>query len=283
MKIMVTGAAGQLGRALIASAPPSANIIPTTRDSLDLADPSAVSRAVSEIRPDIVVNAGAYVAVDRAESEESLAYAINAGAVEVLAGILRETGGRLVQVSTDFVFSGDSPRAWQPGDLRAPLSAYGRSKAAGEDAAGEDAIIMRTAWVHGAGGANFVTTMLRLMRERDEVRVVCDQIGAPTWTGTLARAIWGLVERDAVGTWHWSDAGVASWYDFALAIQEEALVLGLLDRAVPVVPIQTSEYPTPATRPAFSLLDSSATRQALGFRAIHWRETLRQHLREVTA
>ncbi|MGN3975558.1 dTDP-4-dehydrorhamnose reductase [Tsuneonella sp. SYSU-LHT278] len=281
MKILVTGAAGQLGRALLASAPRDAEVIPATRDMFDLADRSAIARALADVRPDVVVNAGAYVAVDRAESEEALANAVNAGAVEAMAEALARTGGRLVQVSTDFVFDGDSPRAWMPGDPRNPISAYGRSKAAGEVAAGDRAIVVRTAWVHGAGGANFVTTMLRLMRERDEVRVVCDQIGAPTWTGGLAQAIWGLVERDAVDTWHWSDAGVASWYDFALAIQEEALALGVLDRAVPVNPIPTSEFPTPAARPAFSLLDSSETRSFLGLQAVHWRENLRRHLREV--
>lgn len=280
MKILVTGAAGQLGRALLASAPAGHEVVGATRDSFDLADPAAVRAALHEIAPDLVINAAAHVEVDRAESEEDLAHAVNAGAVAAIAGALADSGARLVQVSTDFVFDGASSRAYRPGDLRSPLSAYGRTKAAGEDAAGSGAIVVRTAWVHGAGGANFVNTMLRLMATRDEVRVVADQIGTPTWTGDLARAIWGLAALGRPGAWHWTDAGVASWYDFAVAIQEEAHAIGLLDREIPVVPIPTSAYPTPAPRPAFSLLDSAETRAALGWEPVHWRTNLRLMLKE---
>lgn len=280
MKVLVTGAAGQLGRALMASVPEGWSATGATRDSFDLADAGAVRGAIHSMRPDLVVNAAAHVAVDRAESEEALARAINADAVAAMASALAETGGRLVQVSTDFVFDGSRPRAWQPGDTRGPLSVYGRTKAAGEDAAGADALIVRTSWVYAAGGGNFVRTMLRLMRERDEVRVVSDQIGAPTWASGLADVIWALAARGARGIYHHSDAGVASWYDFAVAIQEEALAIGLLDRAVPVIPIPTADYPVPAARPAFSLLDSSATRALLGDRPPHWRVNLRRMLAE---
>lgn len=283
MKVLVTGAAGQLGRALLASAPAGHEVVGATRDSFDLADPAAVRAALHEIAPDLVINTAAHVAVDRAESEEDLAHAVNAGAVAAIAGALADSGARLVQVSTDFVFDGTSSRAYRPSDPRGPLSAYGRTKAAGEDAAGSGAIVVRTAWVHGAGGANFVNTMLRLMATRDEVRVVADQIGAPTWTGDLARAIWGLAALGTPGAWHWTDAGTASWYDFAVAIQEEALALGMIARAVPIVPIPTSDYPTPAQRPAFSLLDSRATREALGLPAVHWRANLRRMLAEQRA
>jgi dTDP-4-dehydrorhamnose reductase len=230
-----------------------------------------------------VFNAAAYTAVDKAESEEELARAINGGAVAAMVSALEETGGRLLHVSTDFVFDGTSPGAYQPGDLRNPLSAYGRSKAAGEVALRERDLLVRTAWVYAAGGANFVRTMLRLMRERDEVRVVADQIGAPTWAAGLARTLWRLVEAEASGIFHHCDAGVASWYDFAVAIQEEALAIGLLTREVPVRPIATSDFPTPARRPPFSLLDSAATRALLGHEAVHWRVNLRCMLLEEKA
>lgn len=283
MKVLVTGAGGQLGRALVATAPEGVSIEAVDVADLDLADADGVRAAILSRRPDLVMNAAAYTAVDKAESEEALARRINAEAVAALARALAETGGRLVHVSTDFVFDGTSPRAYRPDDARNPVSAYGRTKAAGEDAAGDATLIVRTAWVYTAGGANFVRTMLRLMREKDRIGVVADQIGAPTWAPGLAKVLWGLVRQRATGTWHHSDAGVASWYDFAVAIQEEALAIGLLDRAIPVVPIATADYPTPARRPAFSLLDSSATRAALGDGHVHWRANLRRMLIEEQA
>jgi dTDP-4-dehydrorhamnose reductase len=228
----------------------------------------------------VLVNAAAYTAVDRAEGEEELAFAVNARAVGAMAAAVSAIGGHLVHVSTDFVFDGGSAAAYLPDDARNPLSAYGRSKAAGEDAAGPGASVLRTAWVYGAGGANFVSTMLRLMRSLPQVRVVADQIGAPTWTRGLADVAWGLALRRAPGTYHHCDAGVASWYDFAVAVQEEALSVGLLEAGVPVVPITTADYPTPARRPAFSLLDSRATRELLGTEAVHWRVNLRRMLAE---
>lgn len=283
MKVLVTGGAGQLGRALQTNAPAGVDLTAIDLADLDLTDFAAVHAHIVTDRPDVVINAAAYTAVDKAESEEPLAEAINAGAVSAIAGALEETGGQLVHVSTDFVFDGSASRAYQPGDVRNPLSAYGRTKAAGEDAAGPQALIVRTAWVYTAGGANFVRTMLRLMRERDSVSVVADQIGAPTWAPGLAATIWGLVAKDARGIFHHSDAGVASWYDFAMAIQEEALAIGLLNRAVPITPITTANYPTPARRPAFSLLDCSATRTVLGDGDTHWRVNLRRMLQEEQA
>lgn len=283
MKVLVTGAGGQLGRALVATAPANMQVEAIEATDLDLADPAAVRAAIHARRPDLVMNAAAYTAVDKAEGEETLATAVNVLAVAALADALGQTGGRLVHVSTDFVFDGTSSRAYRPGDPRNPLSVYGRTKAEGEIAAGPDALIVRTAWVYTAGGANFVRTMLRLMREKDRIGVVADQIGAPTWAPGLAKVLWGLAQREATGIWHHSDAGVASWYDFAVAIQEEALAIGLLDRAIPVMPISTADYPTAARRPAFSLLDSSATRAALADGHVHWRANLRRMLIEEKA
>ena len=280
MKAMVTGANGQLGAALVAAAPAGVDVVAVTRSECDLADPASVAGAVARQRPDVLINAAAYTAVDRAESEVDLAMRVNGEAVMVMRAALGEVGGRLVQVSTDFVFDGSSSRAYRPEDKRNPLSTYGLSKAAGEDAAGADALIVRTSWVYAPGGSNFVRTMLRLMRERDELSVVCDQLGAPTLARGLAATIWTLVDKRATGMFHHRDAGVASWYDFAVAIQEEALSLGLLTRAIPIRPIPSRAYPTPARRPAFSLLDDSATRALLGDLPPHWRANLREMLKE---
>lgn len=278
MKVIVTGAGGQLGRALVASAPKDVACLGLDRAALDIADRAAVDRVIAAERPDLVFNAAAWTAVDLAESAPEAALAVNAGGVAALAGALAGVGGRLVHVSSDFVFDGARARPWRPDDPREPLSAYGRGKALGEDAAGGDALIVRTSWVHAAGGANFVRTMLRLMRGQPGVRVVADQVGAPTWAGGLAGTLWALALKDAKGVFHHTDAGVASWYDFAVAIQEEALAIGLLDRAVPVVPIATPDFPTAAVRPAFSVLDCSATRALLGDAPVHWRVNLRRML-----
>lgn len=280
MKVLLFGGNGQLGRALRATAPESMSITAPSRTELDLHDPAAIARAVRSAAPSLVLNAAAYTAVDRAEAEPDLARAINAEAVGAMARAVRELGSRLIHVSTDFVFDGLSPVPYAPDAPRRPLSVYGRTKAEGEDLAGPDAAIVRTSWVHAAGGANFVRTMLRIMRERGEVRVVADQIGAPTWARSLAVTIWGLADKRASGIFHHRDAGVASWYDFAVAIAEEALVLGMLDAMPDVIPIPTRDYPTPAARPAFSLLDDAATRAILGDRTAHWRANLRTMLKE---
>lgn len=279
MKALVTGVNGQLGKALLATAPEGWTCVSLDRATLDLADPDAIARAVASHEPDLVLNAAAYTAVDRAESEPDLAQAINAGAPGAFAKALG-SAGRLVQVSTDFVFDGASGRAYQPGDTRNPQSVYGASKAAGEDAAGSDAIIVRTSWVYAAGGANFVRTMLRLMRERETLSVVADQIGSPTWATGLAQTLWGLAVRDVPGTYHHRDSGVASWYDFAVAIAEEAHALGLIARIPTIIPIATADYPTPAQRPPFSVLDVNATRAALGDGHVHWRANLKTMLEE---
>ena len=282
-KALVTGANGQVGRALLATAPAGWSCVALDRDVLDLADGAAIERMVEAERPDLVLNAAAYTAVDKAESQPGLANAINGAAPGFFTAALARTGGQLVQVSTDFVFDGASGRGYRPDDPRNPQSIYGASKACGEDAAGSGAIIVRTSWVYAAGGANFVRTMLRLMREREELRVVADQIGSPTWAPGLASTLWGLAQTGRPGIYHHHDAGVASWYDFAVAIAEEAHTLGLIARIPRIVPIATAEYPTPARRPAFSVLDVSATRMLLRDEAVHWRTNLRTMLKEEKA
>lgn len=284
MRVLVVGGAGQVGRAVALTVPAAHAVIARTRAELNIGDEAAVAAELAAQPVDWIVNAAAYTAVDRAESESERAFAINDAAVGVLARAATRAGCRLLHLSTDFVFDGERNRAYLPADATNPLSVYGHSKLAGERRAldGGASVVLRTAWVYDASGKNFALTMLRLMRERPEVRVVCDQIGAPTWATGIARAIWGLIEAGApAGIFHWTDAGVASWYDFAVAIQEEALARGLLERAVPIVPIETAAYPTPARRPRFSVLNSDATCGILSKPAEHWRHNLRNMFDEL--
>ncbi len=278
LKAIVVGAQGQLGRELIRQIPTDVLCIGLGRAELDITDPVAVSAMMDLYRPDLVLNAAAYTAVDRAESEAACAFAINAAGVRNLAEAATERGVHLLHVSTDFVFDGETSRAYSPEDERNPLSVYGRSKAAGEDALGADGTVVRTSWVYGAGSTNFVTTMLRLMAERGEVRVVADQIGAPTWVDGLAEVIWRLGQQRLSGVWHHSDAGVASWYDFAMAIAEEGVAAGLLVSMPSVEPVTSAEFAMAARRPKFSVLDSRVTRQTLDMPAVHWRTNLRRML-----
>lgn len=278
MRLLVAGAGGQLGRALRQAAPAGWTVVAPDEAAFDISDETAIRRVVSEVKPDALVNAAAYTAVDRAETERDRAMLLNGVAPGWLATAASAVAARFVHVSTDFVFDGEAGRAYAPDAEPNPIGAYGETKLAGERAARAaqpDGLLVRTAWVYAAAGANFLLTMLRLMRERDEVRVVADQLGTPTHAASLARAILGLLEARATGIFHWTDAGVCSWYDFAVAIQEEAVAAGLLDRAVPVLPIRTVDYPTPARRPAMSVLDKTASYALLG-PARQWRVELRE-------
>jgi len=284
MKVLLTGAAGQLGQALQGQAPPRMaaeplQLVCCSRAELDLTDAEACRRAVLEHRPDWVINAGAFTAVDQAESQPHLAHAVNAAAPAALAQALAQCGGRLLQLSTDFVFNGQQGTPYQPEDPLAPLSVYGASKAAGEAALEAQLpepqwCILRTSWLYGPVGSNFLRTMLRLHQQRQQIAVVADQVGCPTATAGLAQACWRVVELGVSGKHHWSDAGAASWYDFAIAIGELGVEAGLLERAAAVRPITTAEYPTPAQRPSYSLMDCTKTRARLGLVPQHWRSAL---------
>ena len=294
MKVLLTGAAGQLGQALIAAKPPEVQLISTSRtgggllEQLDLSDPDACQRAVQIYRPDWVLNAGAYTAVDQAESEPVVAQAVNALAPRALAEALATCcpRGRLLQLSTDFVFSGQQGCPYRPDQHPAPLSVYGITKAAGEEAVAEilgtgldgQAAILRTSWVYGPVGRNFLLTMLMLHRLKAEVQeplpVVADQVGSPTATFGLAKICWSVIASRVSGVLHWSDAGAATWYDFAQAIGTLAVSRGLIPENAEVKPICTLDYPTPAQRPAYSLLDSTTTQERLGVTPRHWRAML---------
>ncbi|MFM7260861.1 MAG: dTDP-4-dehydrorhamnose reductase [bacterium] len=282
-KALVTGMGGQLSRELVATAREGVEVCALGMEALDITDREAVRRAVREQSPDVILNAAAFTAVDLAEKESEVADRVNHLAVGYLAEAASECGARLVHVSTDYVFDGLSPVPYLPEHATSPASVYGRTKRDGEIAAlrAADALVVRTAWVYAPHGKNFVATMLRLMYERDEVRVVADQIGSPTSARSLATAIWSLVHAGATGIHHWTDAGVASWYDFAVAIREEARALGAVKiGSARVTPIRTVDYPTPARRPAMSVLSKDATWAVIG-PARHWREELRSALAQM--
>jgi len=278
VRALITGGGGQLARAWTRAAGPGWEVSALTRSQLDIGDEAATAQAVEALRPDVIVNAAAFTAVDLAQREEAAAWRTNRDGARNLARAAQRCGARLAQISTDFVFDGRSPRPYKPGDATSPLNVYGASKRGGEEAVSEilpQALIVRTAWVYDGQGANFLTTMLRLMSTEAPVRVVDDQIGTPTSAASLAEGLWRLIEIGAEGLWHYTDAGVASWYDFAQAIAEEALAAGRAPAAVRVMPINTSDYPTAAPRPAFGVLDKSRTWTLLGAPAAHWRLALR--------
>lgn len=290
--IALLGAGGQLGKTLqadwAANAPSEWQLHAFTRAELDIRSPEQLAQRLDPLAIQVVVNAAAYTRVDRAESERDRAMAINRDGVAHLAQWVAARGCRLIHVSTDFVFDGRAGQPRQPGDATAPLNHYGQSKRAGElavlAACADRAVILRTGWLYSRYQPNFVTTMLRLMSEREQLGVVSDQVGTPTSTHSLGRLIARIVQdEEASGVFHWSDAGVASWYDFAVAIQEEALAAGLLHRAIPVSPISTADYPTPASRPAYSVLDKTASYRRFEMAATHWREELRQVIAELKA
>lgn len=281
-KVVVVGAGGQLGRELIRWSTPAVECLPLDRATLDIGDRDAVARCLAKLAPDQLINSAAYTAVDAAETEPEAAHRANVTGPENLALVCRELGIRLIHVSTDFVFDGESAHPYTPDAPASPLGEYGRSKLAGERAICDvlpESLLVRTAWVYSSFGGNFVKTMLRLMAQRDELAVVADQVGTPTWAGGLARALWAAVERPQLsGIYHWTDAGVCSWYDFAVAISEEASARGLLSAPVKVRPIPASEYPTPARRPAYSVLDKTASWHDLQLEGVHWRQQLRAML-----
>lgn len=281
-KVLITGANGQLGRALAASVPDDYQAVVADRQVLNISDVGSVNAWINDHSPEGIINAAAYAAVDKAETESDLAKAANTDGPKNLAIAAAEHSIPMVHVSTDFVFNGKSGTPYRTDDASDPLSVYGVTKRDGEQevlsAHEAKAAIVRTAWVYDAGGSNFVMTMLRLMQEKDSLGVVADQIGTPTYVHGLAEACWALLSKELAGVYHWTDAGVASWYDFAIAIQEEALELGILSKSIPINPLTTADFPTPATRPSNSVLDKTSTWQALGMTAPHWRDNLRTAL-----
>jgi dTDP-4-dehydrorhamnose reductase len=308
MKILITGQGGQLAWELEQTSPDSLEVICLSSKELDISNQEIVNKVLSSHNPDVVINAAAYTAVDKAETEQDKAYAVNALGSEYLALACKELKAKLIHVSTDFVFDGTSPTPYQTDDKTNPINVYGASKLAGDikvnDILGSDATIIRTAWVYSTHGNNFVKTMLRFMAEKEQLGIVYDQVGTPTWAKGLAKMIWSLIKleshkavektpslqalqpssiegRTEALLLHWTDAGVCSWYDFAIAIQELAIEKGMLDKAIPIRPIPASAYPTPAARPSFSVIDKTSAEQESGVETIHWRKQLSGMLDEL--
>lgn len=286
IKVLITGADGQLGYELQRTVPDGYTIIATDVNDLDITNSVAVNEFITKHKPDFIINSAAYTAVDKAEEETELAIAINTLGAENLAQACKDKAIKLVQISTDFVFDGKAYSPYKVEAETAPEGYYGKTKRDGDNRVleilGDEALIIRTSWLYSAHGTNFVKTMLRFMRERDELGIIADQVGTPTWANSLANAVWQAIEKDTTGIHHWSDAGVASWYDFAYAIMEEGIELGLLDKAIHINPITTADYPTPASRPCYSVLDKTTTWKALGMQSEHWRVALRKMMKELT-
>ncbi|WP_406827614.1 dTDP-4-dehydrorhamnose reductase [Microbulbifer sp. ARAS458-1] len=294
-RALVFGKSGQVAWELQRTAPVNWKVERLGRAEINLLDPAQVADAIGAYSPDLVINAAAYTAVDKAESDREAAFALNQQAVANIAdAVALQERTALVQVSTDFVFDGKSSRPYSCSDETSPLSAYGESKLAGEREVIERqlprSIVLRTSWVYSSHGNNFVKTMLQLMADpaRDRLNVVYDQVGTPTWAYSLAQAIWRageqLMESEVVNSgqvFHWTDAGVASWYDFAVAIQELALARGLLERKIPIKPIPHTDYPSPGARPAYSVLDKAPFERAFGVTPEYWRSQLESMLHEL--
>jgi dTDP-4-dehydrorhamnose reductase len=279
--IAVTGAAGQLGHALQQQAPADTHVhfLYTDLPDLDICSLEDVRRYVAAHHVGVFVNAAAYTAVDRAEADEALAMRINADGIRNLAIAMNEVGGRIIHISTDYVFDGLSPRPYLETDPTHPLSAYGRTKLAGEQAlqdVGVPAVIIRTAWLYSEVGNNFLRTMLRLGRERSDINVVSDQVGTPTYAPHLADAIHTILRSSFVpGIYHYSNEGVCSWYDFARKI------ISLAALPCRVHPIETKDYPTPAVRPAYSVLNKTKIKQTYGLEGYHWEEPILQAINRI--
>lgn len=280
--VLITGAGGQVGRELaFLRWPDGTRIVPVDRTALDITDPRMVDHLLDRIRPDVVVNAAAYTAVDRAEDEPDIADRVNHQAVRHLSRGADRLGYRLVHFSTDYVFDGSKDAWYVEHDEPQPLGVYGRSKLAGERAAlaSPRSLVLRTSWVYSRWGSNFVKTMLRLAADRTQISVVDDQIGCPTAAADIALAVRDLVDDhpDAHGLYHLASSTSATWWEFATTILAEPVSAGALE----VTPITTADYPTRAARPANSRLDSSAVKRDLGIELPDWRQTLKLVLSEL--
>ena len=287
MKILLIGTTGQVGSELQQTLPKIGQVVGLGRKELDLSDREQIQEQISKVKPDIIVNAAAYTAVDKSEKEPEMAMAINALAPKAIAIAARDLDAKVLHISTDYVFDGQNHTPYLETDPTNPLGVYGESKLLGEQGVRENCdrhIIFRTAWVYGSRGhGNFVKTMLRLGAEREELQVVADQIGSPTWSYDIARAITQLLSKSLQdpsinGTYHFSNSGVASWYDLAVATFTEAKQLGFGLKIERVLPITSAEFPTSTQRPHYSVLSKAKIVETLGVYPPHWRESLKQML-----
>ena len=289
MNIAIIGKSGQLAFELARELKTTKhNVTYFGREDIDITSTASVEEKLSPLSLEVVINASAYTAVDKAEEDTEACNAVNALAVKNLAAFCKASGAFMVHVSTDYVFNGHKGSPYLTDDPIEPQGAYGKSKAEGEKALletlPEASCLIRTAWVYSSHGNNFVKTMLRLMADKPQLTVIDDQVGTPTWAKGLAEVCLCAAVNKTVGVYHWTDEGVASWYDFALAIQELGVEKELLDKVIPVLPIPSSQYPTPAKRPHYSVLDKQTARKAFAScQPTHWRKQLDSMLEELKA
>jgi dTDP-4-dehydrorhamnose reductase len=278
-KVLIFGSKGQIGTALERSAPAQHELYLIGREAVDFGDERELRRCINELRPTIIINAAAYTAVDKAETDDRLAFLINAEAPKIIGQAAALIGARVVHYSTDYVFDGQTSIPYLPSDSKNPLSIYGASKSLGEDHLQDTLppdrlLILRTAWVYACGGKNFVNTIFKLMESHSTLRIVADQFGTPTSASSIAEATWIALGKSISGINHYTDAGVASWYDFACQIERLARSQGRLTKSMDIVPITSQEYPQPATRPKFSVLNKSGFWQSTQITPRHWIDRL---------
>ncbi len=285
MKLLITGASGQLGTDLVQHfGRKQVEVVALTSADVNFLHLQRLHDVIAAVRPDWVINCAAYTQVDKAESEPDLAWRINAEAVGAIARAARSSGGRMLQISTDFVFDGSKTSPYVETDQPAPINVYGQTKYQGEQLAQQycdDVIILRSAWVFGASGRNFVKTILRLAGQRDSVAVVNDQQGTPSWTRNIAEAIDGLITAAEPGIYHFANTGITSWYGLAAMTVEKAIAMGLLSTSCKVEPISTRDYPTAARRPAFSALSTGKISSLYQGTIPTWEAALEAMLAEV--
>ena len=286
MKVLLTGSSGQLGKEIIKSKPNGINLITSNRSELDLRCPKSCKEYIKNTRPDWLINCGAYTNVEKAESEENIAYLINSLSVKYLAESIKEINSKFIQISTDYVFDGGKKSPYFPGDIKRPINIYGKTKSLGEDFIKDifknnnNAIIIRTSWLMGPTGSNFALKMLNHLSNNEKVDVINDQIGSPTTTFTLAKACWETIRINSLGTkipsiLHFANEGEASWFEIAIEIQKIATDLGLLDKPININPVSSSAYPSIAKRPKYSVLDCRCSFKSISIINIHWRTAFR--------
>ena len=294
MKILLTGSEGQLGQALIKTKPKnitneSIELFAFNKNDLDITNEDVINKKIKELRPNIVINAAAYTNVEKAESESNIAFQVNSLGPKLIAKALLQNGGKLLQISSDYVFDGETNNEYKTDHKRSPISIYGKTKSNGEKFIEEilnptkQVIILRSSWIMGIYGENFAKKMLQMHKNKNSFKVISDQYGSPTSAISLAKFIWQLTEMEIKKTSipsiiHWRNSGIASWYDVAVAIGEISLEIGLLNNSAKVIPIKTYEYKTKAKRPIFSLLDCRDTYSKLKIFPQHWRKALKEEL-----